>query len=337
MNKQTIVDIANLSGFSRATVSRVINGDINVKDSTRLAIENLITEVGYKPSTIARGLAKGHVDIFALILGDVRNPFFSDITYWVQNIMQERGYMVALFNSDFDADIEVSHMKALSDMNIAGIMLISSIVEKKHLLQLEKINIPIVTLHRQLRGIKSDSVMQDNFQASYMLTKHFIGLGHKRIAFLMGPSNSTSSIKRFEGYKQALLDGDITFDPSVVYKGDFKLETGFNIGLDYLVHLDRMPRGMICGNDYMAIGFLDACRLKGIKVPEEISIAGFDDIEIASLNSIQLTTVHHDIYEMCKSACDIMIDRVKNPTIAFKNIVYNPKLVIRNTTSNPPI
>ena len=332
MGNYTINDIARLSGYSRSTVSRVINNDPHVDPKTRNKIHEVIQQIRYEPNSIARGLVRGRVDMIALILGDVRNPFFSDIAYYVQNYMRGHGYMVMLFNSNFDLEEEIRDIRSAREMNFSGILLISSATDACHLAPLQHPDCPIVLLHRPLEGFNGDSVTQDNFQAAYILTNHLLQLGHRRIAYIHGPENSTSSISRMKGFISAMEHAKLPIEREYIYPGDYTLHAGFTLGQQYLPNLDSVPRAIICGNDLMAIGFHEACRSMGISVPQDISLAGFDDIELASLPSINLTTMHQPLEEMCNRACELMISRLKGESAAPSKIILSPSLITRNTT-----
>lgn len=332
MGKHTINDIARLSGYSRSTVSRVINRDTHVAPETREKIEAVIRQIRYEPNTIARGLVRGRMDMIALILGDVRNPFFSDIAYYVQSELRRLGYMLMLFNSDFDLDEEIRYIRSVREMNFAGILLISSAVDASKVEPLQHNDCPIVLLHRPLEGFSGDSITQDNFQAAYTLTNHLFQLGHKRIAFIHGPVNSTSSISRLEGFKCAMHHAGYPIEDKYILPGDYTLHTGFAWGQRYLPELPHSPRAIICGNDMMAIGFLEACRSMGVAVPDDISVASFDDIELASVPSISLTTMHQPLAEMCACACKVLIARLKGESVAPSKVILPPTLVVRRTT-----
>lgn len=333
MSKYTINDIARISGYSRGTVSRVLNNDKNVKPKTREIIKKVIQDVNYQPSAMARGLVNGRMDMIALIMGDVRNPFFSGIAYHVQNIMREYGYMVVLFNSNFDEEIERKNVQAAQEMNFCGIFLISSVADAEKYEELSSKNCPIVLLQRIVKNFRGDFVVQDNFRAGYMVTNHLIELGHNRICFLHGPKNSASSISRIEGFKGAMANAMLPIEDEYMEEGDYSFDMGYSFGEKYLESYEDKPRAVICGNDMMAIGFIEACREKGVKVPEDISVAGFDDIEMAGFNGIQLTTVHQAIPEMCQKACEIMEKRIMGQKAPVSRVMFDPILVVRRTTA----
>ena len=334
MAQYTINDIARISGFSRGTVSRVLNHDKNVKAATRERIEQVIAELNYQPNAMARGLVNGKLDIVALIMGDVRNPFFSNITYYVQNIMRELGYMVVLFNSNFDEETERKNIRIAQKMNFRGIFLISSMANAAVSEEIRNSDCPIVLLHRIIKGFQGDFVVQDNFHAGYIVANHLIELGHNRIAFLKGQNNSASSVSRVEGFRSAMSNAMLPVEEEYLYDGDFTLERGYEIGREYVKSLEGKPKAVICGNDMMAIGFIEACRAANVSVPGDVSVASFDDIDMARLDSIQLTTVHQPVKEMCQKACQIMAARIAGNPMPISRVMLNPSLVVRKTTAH---
>lgn len=332
MAQYTINDIARISGYSRGTVSRVLNNDKNVKPTTRDRIVQVIEQLNYHPNAMARGLVSGKLDIVALIMGDVRNPFFASIAYYVQSMMQELGYMVVLFNSNFDAETEEENIRIAQKMNFRGIFLISSRMDAVSCEEIKNSTCPIVLLHRIIKGFAGDFVVQDNFHAGYAVANHLIELGHNRIAFLQGQSNSNSSASRVEGFRSAMSNAMLPVEEEYIYKGDFSFDRGYEIGCEYVGNLDGKPKAIICGNDMMALGFIEACKAGHISVPEDVSVASFDDIDIAQMESIQLTTVHQPVQEMCQKACEIMAARITGASLPTSRIMLNPTLIVRKTT-----
>lgn len=335
MEKLTIEDVAQLCGVSRATISRVINNDPKVSKKTRELVLQTIQRVSYQPNPFARGLAKGKQKLIALILGNVRNPFFSHITDNIQSIMQDYGYPVILFHSKFNPELERLHLRQAIDLNLCGIFLVSTLNGSELTDILRDYSEPVVLLHRQIPDFNRDCVTQDNFRAGYILTNHLIGLGHQRIAFLYGPTTSTSSNSRVAGYRAAMANAMLSVDERYLFPGDFRMETGYQFGKDYFRLGDSAPKAVICGNDLMAIGFLEACKDNQVNVPNDLSVASFDDIELAALKSIQLTTIQQDVETMCIRACEIMRQRIDGEQLPPRCIILPPVLTVRNTTATP--
>ena len=223
--KYGISDVAEMLGVSKSTVSRVINGNEGVGPELRKKVMDFINEIGYQPNTIAQSLSKGRMNIVALILGDIRNPFYADLTFNIQRILNDNGYMVMVLNSEYNIDRELEFLKLTEQFNFAGLILITA-QEKAIEERLKNMEMPKVLVNRILPYYTGDSVLIDNFQAGYQATMHLIELGHRHIGFIKGPGVSSASSQRFAGYRQVLENYGFSFDEKCVFESDLKLETG---------------------------------------------------------------------------------------------------------------
>lgn len=330
--KLTISDIANLAGVSPASVSRVINGLPGVKPSIRKSIHSIIEETGYQPSTLASGLSRGKIKIIGLILGDIRNPFYADVTYYVQKQLQKYGFSTMLFSSEYDASKELEYISLANRLRFSGIIMISALNSEELNSAIENLSCPVVLLNRTIEKYQGCTVVMNNLRAGYILTEHLIELGHTSIAFLTGPLNSVASSNRVIGFRQALADHGIEINEEFVSVGDLKQDTGFKYGTQIIQRLDTFASAIICGNDSMAIGFLDACQSNGIKVPEDISVAGFDDISVSRLQCINLTTIRQPTEAMATRAVDLILYKINNPEGINQHVMLEPELIVRNST-----
>ena len=193
--KYSISDVAEMLGVSKSTVSRAINGNSGVGAELRKKVLDLVDEIGYKPNTIAQSLSKGRVNIVALILGDIRNPFYADLAFNIQRILNNRGYMVMVFNSEYNVQRELEFLKITIQFNFVGLILITAQTEiVKDML--DSMDVPMVLVNRILPSYTGDSVLTDNFQAGYMAVVHFFVLGHKKNCFFRGAGGSSASSQR---------------------------------------------------------------------------------------------------------------------------------------------
>ena len=231
--KYGISDVAEMLGVSKSTVSRVINGNEGVGPELRKKVMDFINEIGYQPNTIAQSLSKGRMNIVALILGDIRNPFYADLTFNIQRILNDNGYMVMVLNSEYNIDRELEFLKLTEQFNFAGLILITA-QEKAIEERLKNMEMPKVLVNRILPYYTGDSVLIDNFQAGYQATMHLIELGHRHIGFVKGPGVSSASSQRFAGYRQVLENYGFSFDEECVFESDLKLETGRALAQQFL-------------------------------------------------------------------------------------------------------
>uniref|UniRef100_A0A7V3ZHW1 LacI family transcriptional regulator n=1 Tax=Dictyoglomus thermophilum TaxID=14 RepID=A0A7V3ZHW1_DICTH len=327
----TIDDIAKLSGVSKSTVSRVLNNSPGVKEETRKKVLEIVKKYDYIPNIIASGLVKKRINTLGVIVSDITNPYYSVLVKGIEDICRAYGYGLLLCNTDGRVIEEVKHVKLLIQKNVDGIIFASSKLESPAL-NIMKNNVEYFIFVGRLPSVYEDYdyVVVDNFLGAYMAVNYLISLGHRKIAYLSGTWNTWPNVKRFEGYKKALEDNGLEIDNKYIFNGDFSLEAGYNIGLKVLNMQDR-PTAIFCANDMSAIGFLEACWELGFRIPEDISIMGFDDIPLSSFRSIQLTTVSQSIYDQGAFAGKILIEKIQKKHKDKTQIILPPKLVIRKT------
>lgn len=328
--KYGISDVAEMLGVSKSTVSRVINGNEGVGPELRKKVMDFINEIGYQPNTIAQSLSKGRMNIVALILGDIRNPFYADLAFNIQRILNDNGYMVMVLNSEYNIERELEFLKLTEQFNFAGLILITAqeeIIEDR----LKNMNLPKVLVNRILPHYTGDSVLIDNFQAGYQATMHLIEQGHRHIGFIKGPGVSSASSQRFAGYRQVLQNYGLPFEKECVFESDLKLETGRSLA-DAFCKLEKHPSAMVIVNDMTAIGFMDGCRNAGIRIPEDLSIVSFDNIAMASMYGIELTTISQHVDEMGEKAAHLMLKQLNDRDAKPERIIMEPTLIVRKTT-----
>lgn len=288
-------------------------------------------ELNYRPNRLAQGLVKGRINIVGLIIGDIRNPFYSELTRAIEDILNREGYMVVLCDSDYDPKKEELYLQTAGELGFSGVIMTSA-METKELLQiLENLSCPVVLLNRYLRTFEADVVSFDNYNGGYIAAEHLIKLGHRKITILAGPSNSTSSKDRLRGYSDALRDYGLEYKEEEVTYGDLRWTTGYEFGLELLRRTER-PTAVFAGNDLMALGIIQAYLDNGLKVPEDLSVVGFDDIPAACMGAVKLTTIRQPQYEMGVEAAKMMLGRIKGIPQAPKRVIFDAKLVVREST-----
>lgn len=332
--KYTITDISEMLGVSRATVSRSITGSPGVSQEVREKVLKFVDEIGYQPNTVARGLSTGKLNIIALILGDMRNPFYADLAFEIQQLLKEHQYLVMIFNSEYDAARELEFIRLAEQFHFAGLILITAQSDELSE-KMKNLTMPKVLVNRILPEYEGDSVLIDNFQAGYEATLHLIELGHIEIGFITGQNSSSAAKQRFEGYKQALRNFSLPFSEEYVFHSDLKMETGYQLSKTFLAMKHR-PSAMISVNDMTALGFMDGCKEAGIRFPEDLSLVGFDNISFSSLHELQLTTVNQHAHEMSREAARLILKQLNNPESKPERIILKPELIIRKTTGPFP-
>lgn len=330
-DKVSISEVAEQLGVSCSTVSRALNFMPGVGDELRHKIQVYADEVGYYPNTAARNTATGRLNILSIILGDVRNPFYADLVFYTQRVLSKYGYSLTVFSSEYDEQEEIRYIRLSQRFNFSGIFLLSACTERISS-ELKKLDMPVVLVNRILDSYRTDSVLLDNFKAGYVATMHLIELGHSNIGFIHGPRQSSASTQRYKGYIQAMNNYGLTAQKDDLQYSDLKIETGYELAMEYIDDLPHKPTGIVIANDMTALGFISCCEEHGVEIPKMLSVVSFDDIPFASLSNIRLTTVSQHVEEMGTKAAELMIERLKNMQGEPVRTILNPTLVVRGTT-----
>ena len=331
----TIKDIAKLANVSITTVSRVINNKSEgVSEETRNRILQLVKELGYQPNAIARGLVTKKTKTIGLIIPDISNPFFPDLARGVEDSAHIYGYNVFLCNTDDNLEKESEYINALKEKYVDGIIFTSSSIPKhEHIMELVKSGIPIVIMDRRVDSEDIYGVFLDNYEGGYIATKHLIDLGHKKIGCITGPLYTKSAKERLEGYKKALVENGMDVDERLIFEGDYKINSGI-IGTEKLLGNNENVTAIFACNDLMAYGAYKTIRSYGYKIPDDISIVGFDDIQLSQILEPQLTTIKQPAYDMGLTAARMLIKLVEGKKLKKKIINFKPQLIIRQSTKN---
>lgn len=277
----TMRDVAEQANVSVTTVSHVINGTRFVSEELRKRVLEAMKRLDYRPNILARGLRVGKTNTIGLIVPDNSNPFFAEVSRVVEDVGFDSGYSVILCNSDGNLDKELTYIDVLVAKQVDGIIFIASSSQSEHLRLLIDEKIPLVVADREMPDLDVDLVLVDNSRGGYEATKYLLELGHRRIGCISGPSEITPSAERIKGYRQAVSEFDVPFDENLIVRGDFQFEGGKR-AMSQLLALPKLPSAVFICNDVMAIGAMGSIRSAGLKMPEDISIVGFDDISQAS-------------------------------------------------------
>lgn len=326
--------IARLAGVSRSTVSRVLTNHKNVKRETALKVREAMLHCNYRPNVMARGLATGRMNIIALVVSDITSPFYSELVAIISACLREKGYLVSLYNLGNDAGNEADYLKTLFEYGFAGIIIADARNEPSFGEILKFARCPVVLLNRHIATVTDyDAIMNDNFLGGYIAAKHLLELGHRDIAMLTGPRKSTSSIDRHRGYVQALEEHGVTPAKNLVAEGNLRCESGHGYVSMLFSDNARRASAIFAGNDLMAIGVMSRCRELGIRIPEDISLVGFDDIPLAGTAVINLTTVQQPYAQMGQLVSEQILSRINNDNSARQRVTLVPRLIVRGTTA----
>lgn len=332
----TLKDIARIAGVSTATVSKVINGkDQDIGADTIKRINAIVAELDYRPNTLARSMKTKVTRTIGLIIPDVRNPFFTDLARGAEDSANARGYSLLMCNSDDDLDKEMDYINTLTQKQVDGIALVGSGNRNREVEESFRVRVPLVILDREVyfKGVKA-FVHTDNVTGAYDAVRYLIALGHRRILFLSGVLQMGVSRERLKGYQQALTEGGIAYDPNLLAGGPYS----FAFGYDYIRsgRLDPEVTAIFCGNDLIALGAIKALKILHRRVPEDISIVGFDDIYLAAMNSPELTTIRQPSYDLGYITVGRLIDILEGADHRSGRVEVKLELIPRESTAPPP-
>ena len=325
----TIKDIAEKAGVSYATVSRALNGRPDVSEVTRSHIFELAEQMGYQPNAIARSLVKKKSMIIALIVPDVSNPFFADITMAVNAAAEQAGYTTMVCNTGWDPVKEREKLRIMVEQRVDGIILKPTAFIRPG--ALEALNVPVVLFWHAMPDELS-YIEVDHEAGSRMAVQHLIDRGYTRIAYIGGQETSPSNQIRLLAYQQTLQENGMTADPHLISFGSFNMDGGYQ-RMQAMVSLPQPPDAVFCGNDIIAMGVLQYAREHKIRVPEDFGIIGFDDISYASFPLISLSTVSQPRNKLGEQALQALLREIDQfPARTRQRILVEPELKIRSTT-----
>jgi DNA-binding LacI/PurR family transcriptional regulator len=330
----TIEDIARLSGVSRSTVSRVLNGQPSVRPEVRDHVQQVISSYGYTPQAAARHLVTQRTRTIGLILPDnvynlFGNPIFALMGQGVSQVCSQSGYNSMLFMGRQDMGDE-KLLTLLRGRHFDGIVLISSDADQTCPTFLKEANIPYVRIGRDPEQEDNKYVDVDNVEAADIAVSHLLKLGHQRIAMIKGMAKDICTAARLQGYKNALTRAGLPIDPDLIADGDWSTASGYHLTQQFL-KLVSPPTALFSSNDMMVAGVIRAAQQQGLTVPNDLAIVGFDDLPQTTMIFPELTTIRQPSIEMGVCATEMLIDQLENGNDDPAHIILPTELVIRQS------
>lgn len=331
----TIKDLAKYTGFSTTTISLVLNGKgKKISDKTKELIYDAVKDLGYRPNQIAVGLVKKETKTIGLVISDIRNVFFSNLAKGVEDECRKNGWNLILCNTNDLHQRDMEYIRVLADKGVDGILYAmsadSSFEKASESLELmDSLKIPYIMIDRTVKEKSCNLVATDHFKGGYLATKHLIDLGHKRIACVTGPLYLNDAKNRLDGYKKALYESEILYDPTIIYEGNYTIDSGRD-AIDALSGKDYSA--VFAFNDMSAYGVYGQLKKYNCAIPDDISLVGYDDIFFSDLLDVPLTSVKQPIYELGIEAAKLIINKKKSEETTIKEIVLEPKLIVREST-----
>jgi LacI family transcriptional regulator len=327
----TVLDVAKRAGVAPITVSRVINNSGYISPATRERVETVVKELGYVPNTVARGLRSKRTGTLALVVTDITNPYFTLMARGVEDAAGASNYTVIYCNTDESEAKEEKYANILAQRQVDGVLLVPSGENIKTIKFLRSNDIHVVVLDRRISGIEIDSIRSDSENGAYSLVKLLIGLGHERIAMMTGPQDVSTSIDRVSGYRRALLESGLE-NNELIYYGAFNQKSGYERTKQAMLQ-SSSPTAIFGANNFITIGIIKALQDLNVNVPEDISVAGFDDLPESMLVAPFLTVISQPAYEMGRIATELLLRRISGERVGgYENLVLPTQIVERGST-----
>ncbi|PAR35549.1 substrate-binding domain-containing protein [Vibrio metoecus] len=327
----TMKDIARLAGVSTSTVSHVINKSRFVSDEIAERVNNAAQQLNYAPSALARSLKMNRTKTIGMLVTTSTNPFFGEVVKGVERSCYHKGYNLILCNTEGDNQRMKASINTLLQKRVDGLLLMCSTLEGERLDVFDRYpDIPVVVMDWGPILFASDKIQDNSLQGGYMAAKHLIECGHKDIGCITGPLIRHQAQMRYEGYKRALAEAGIAINPDWIVESDFECEGGYQ-AFEKLYQRNKLPSALFVSNDMMAMGVIQAASQRGLRVPDDLSLIGYDDVHIAKFMTPALTTIHQPKYRLGKAAVDTLLYRLENPDTTAQVVQLEPTLVVRSS------
>ncbi len=324
--------VARAAGVSQSTVSRALRGDPRVREDTRRLVEDTAEQLGYRPTWVAP-TSPARTRTIGVVVSDLTNPFFPTLLTPVHDELRLMGYGVVLFAERTDIPTGQEALHNLLDRSIDGVLVTTATLDSRLSEAVERRHLPVVLLNRYVDGMDVDRVIADNDEGGRAAARHLVGLGHRRLGVIRGPANTSTSRDRHTGLLDGLAESGVGLDERLVREGPYSHQCGYQHGRE-LLRLPQRPSALVCGNDVIAFGAIDAARSLGLDVPGDVSVLGFDDVPMASWEVFQLTTVRQPLSEMARTAARLLVERIEHEGDIGpgRERLFATSLVCRSTT-----
>jgi LacI family transcriptional regulator len=327
--RTSIYDVAKRAGVSVVTVSRVLNHATSVRETSRSKVMEAVEHLNYQPSAAARSLASGKTNLIGLIVPNISDPFLSEVIYHVDQALEDEGLsLVVTIIGELDQEQRLKKYTFFKQERVDAVMVLTPLFEEDYIDHLKRSKIPFVIMDNQRYPFQVPSVVIDNYKGGYDATTLLLDSGHEKIAYIGGPSVLLSAEDRFAGYLRAL--GERGLNPYCVYRGSFEIETGYGAVKD-MIEKHTIPTAVFAGDDHIAFGVIDAFRQVGLKIPEDISLVGYDNHPFCNKLHPKLTSVAQPAARMAREAVDLLLSHMKGELGSKKVIKLEPTLVVRES------
>jgi DNA-binding LacI/PurR family transcriptional regulator len=329
----TMKDVAHLAGVSIQTVSAVVNNKPDITEETRARVLAAIKQLNYRPYSVARSLRTRQTRIIALVVSNIASVAIAAMASAAEAHAHSFGYSLILYNTHNDIERETSYFKAIVQQWVDGVVFIPAMGQLGRLDILQAANIPSVAIDRIPYSYDGPAVMLDNIKVGHLAGEHLLDLGHRRMAHIGGPMEIRLAQERLAGFRQALEARDFEANSCPVEEGDFKCQSGYQ-AMQRLLTCQPRPTAVFAANDLMAIGAMRAVGEAGLRVPDDISIVGVDDIQVAAFQTPPLTTIRQSFTQLATLGVQLLLDILAKKKLAHSQIVIEPTLVVRQSSTH---
>jgi LacI family purine nucleotide synthesis repressor len=330
----TIKDVARLAGVSTTTVSHVINKTRFVAESTQEKVMAAVKTLNYAPSAVARSLKCNSTRTIGMLVTQSTNPFFSEVIDGVESYCYRQGYTLILCNTGGLYEKQRDYIRMLAEKRVDGMLVICSDLTEELLEMLEAYgDIPKVIMDWGPKSSQADKIIDNSEAGGYLATKYLIDRGHHAIACLSGQLSKAACQERIQGFRRAMAEANLTPTEDWILEGNFECDTAV-LAADKIIAMDEKPTAVFCFNDTMALGLMSRLQQRGIKIPDEISVIGYDNIETSEYFSPPLTTIHQPKRRVGKNAFEILLERIRNKEHERRVFEMHPEVVERDTVKD---
>jgi LacI family transcriptional regulator len=330
----TIRDVAKAAELSATSVSRYLNGDIVLPRASASRIERAVRELNYQPNRLARNLSLGQSKMVGLIIPDISNPFFATLACAVEEVAFEAGYGVLLCNTRNDRNRELSYLQLLSGRQLDGIVFLTSHAEDPALGEILQRNRSVVLIDEDVAGVSAPRVFSENRTGGYLATRHLLDYGHTQIAFIGGPNNLLSTRERLAGFRCALEERGLRPILELIRFGPYTSDFGREAALAFF-NSSKRPTAVFASSDYVALGVLNAAHRSGLKIPDALSLIGFDDMPWAELLQPPLTTIRQSARELGSAGAKILLKVIAGAPVELMETRLPVELIERESVQKP--
>jgi LacI family transcriptional regulator len=314
----------------------VINNSGYISSETRERVQKAIVDLGYVPNSLARSLRSRRTNTVALMVTDITNPFFTTLARGVEDAAIGAGYTVIFCNTDESAAKEEKYLNVLLQKQVDGLLLVPTQRSVNTIQQIQKHGTPVVVLDRRIPAVDVDTVRCDSLEGAYKLTNYLVSLGHRQIAVMSGAVGVSTADDRVAGYQKALAENGIALDERFIFRGEFTPDSGYSM-TKQAINLPLCPTALIAANNFITIGAMKALQEVGMQVPEDMALAGFDDLPPAIVTFPFFSVVSQPAYEMGTQAMQLLLKRLNDKEMgAFQEVLLPTQLIVRRS-SGPPV